>query len=487
MVVRVHANRVATLNSKDKKVGLSDQITAIEGVYAIIPTDANVAVGDLLGATLSMPDIEARPVNGLQITAQGLFAPMEAGAQIGTKDFVSDNDICLAFANRFGEVLTEIELGILKSLLSGDSLSAMSAQDGVSYGTRRNQLAVLRDKAGVKRQSELTTIMAVLLTSLSHKRDKLNVDAQVVLKDVFASSYAPAFRMHLPLLPSGRLMMVVDIGPLDGRPVVFAHSSFYPLLPLPNQVDLLERLNVRVLAPIRPGHFGAPSTQGSWQEVTEKTVEDFVGFLRLFSLTDAPIVGHATGSIVALQVAQFAPNPSRRLILSSPQYLYKDGGHPRGFNYAWSKLCSRYPQLIEPIIKNTVGTFLHPDYFISILRNAYRENGPDLDLIEAHQYQQWYRDLLRAIARHSTIGLGVDFALSGTNWIDLVDRENADFHFVYGAHDVFSRQKAVTPQLLAAGARVSVDPALAQDGNVFSAEHLLQLALDGQNALLAVR
>lgn len=483
----MHTNKVVALDIKDKKAGLIDEITAIEGVYAIMPADTKVPVKELIGATLSIPDTKAHPVSGLQITAQGLFAPMEVGAQIRTKDFVSDDDICLAFANRFGEVLTEIELGILKSLLSGDSLSAMSAQDGVSYGTRRNQLAVLRDKAGVKRQSELTTIMAVLLTSLSHKRDKLNVDAQVVLKDVFASSYAPAFRMHLPLLPSGRLMMVVDIGPLHGRPVVFAHSSFFPLLPLPNQVDLLERLNVRVLSPIRPGHFGAPSTQGSWQEVTEKTVEDFVGFLRLFSLADAPIVGHATGSIVALKVAQFAPNPSRRLILSSPQYLYKDGAHTRGFNYAWSKLCSRYPQLIGPVIKNTVGTFLHPDYFISILRNAYRENEPDLDLIDAHQYQQWYRDLLRAIARHSTIGLGVDFALSGTNWIDLVDRKNGDFHFVYGAQDVFSRQKVVTPRLLAAGARVRVDPALAQDGNVFVAEQLLQLALDEQNALLSAQ
>ncbi|MCZ4271859.1 hypothetical protein [Maritalea porphyrae] len=76
---------------------------------------------------------------------------------------VPDWLIAATFTMEFDATLTNSELQLLKQLLCSKSLREISAEDGVSYETRRNQLKKVLEKSNLNRQVTLLLVMSNLL------------------------------------------------------------------------------------------------------------------------------------------------------------------------------------------------------------------------------------------------------------------------------------------------------------------------------------
>ena len=416
---------------------------------------------------------------GLVLQSDGSFRRIESCEPADARH-ISDTNIAARFESRFGETPTAAELGLLKVLLCGGSLRDASRIDGRSYETKRNQLASLKAKAGLNGQSELLQTIAVLLVEAA-QAPVATASAQMhALQTFMEEHYASGHRLHRMMPPSRRELIVADIGPVTGQPVIFIHSSFYPLLPLPHEAALLDRRNLRVIVPLRPGAFGAPTTPAGKVPSDADYVEDICHVLQIFNLQQAPVIGHGAGAILAVHLANAASDPNRRIVLSSPQYFCSQPQGHTSFSQSWAQFCSRHPNLIAPLIHNTIGRFASPDFFLAVLRKAYRENPDDVALYTRMGENAWFRNLLAMVASNNAVGLITDFAILGTDWPALLRSGNARYAVVYGERDCFSGSHRTNARLAAAGVEPILRPGFGQDGNVFDAELLFDLALQSR-------
>lgn len=152
--------------------------------------------------------------------------------------------------------LSGSELRLLKQLLCGLNLREAATRDRVSHETKRTQYKSLARKLGAHSQNELTgkTLARILLDLTTNQAapasggDRLFVDlAREFMPD------ARTVRLHGA---SGADHRFLDVGPLDGRPVVFVHSQILPDL-RPHDIGFLHERKLRFIFPLRNGAMTA--------------------------------------------------------------------------------------------------------------------------------------------------------------------------------------------------------------------------------------
>lgn len=175
-----------------------------------------------------VPEIKARLPGGrsdqgsagvttLQWSGTGKFFTSKEAATDGRFRGLTLNDIKTVFETRFGSRPTDAEASLLMRLVAGESLPDIAAADGISYGTRRNQLSALREKAGISRQAELVSVVSVLCANLLTSVVGESSGSAKDILELYAAYYGGNLRIHRPILSTGREILVVDCGPLDGR------------------------------------------------------------------------------------------------------------------------------------------------------------------------------------------------------------------------------------------------------------------------------
>lgn len=169
--------------------------------------------------------------------------------------------VCTTMKERAFERPSLAELKLAANLLVGKSIADISANDQVSYETRRNQFKSLSGKMGLSRQQDVVRIlMQDLMLAIA---PTLSVGDDHALLYEFADKFLPVgVRLSILGQREGAAARVIEYGPLSGRPVIILHPMIFPDITKEN-VDFALENNLRILFPLRPGLLTARTNIGN--------------------------------------------------------------------------------------------------------------------------------------------------------------------------------------------------------------------------------
>ena len=142
---------------------------------------------------------------------------------------------------RFAEVmgLSEAETALTAAIVSGASVAEFAEERGRSVGTARNQMKAVLRKLGIGSQSELVSLYAGFVSSLS-----LQASSQT-------REDRPAFG-HVADLPDGTQLNFARYGRAGGRPVILLHGAIEgPFMP-PNVQQAAYAADLEIFVPWMP-------------------------------------------------------------------------------------------------------------------------------------------------------------------------------------------------------------------------------------------
>lgn len=270
-------------------------------------------------------DEKSAALGGLFRDDQGRFYNVDHQVPARAGRFLSDAHLSRIFSAACHDRLTPAELKLVKDLLCGHSLREVSARDGVSYETRRNQLKCVFSKFGVSRQTDLLLRLSAFVVAHQEARaDARGVRAEG-LRSLLAKHWACEQRVYPFTSESGQQLLVAELGPVTGRPVLMIHAAFFCLYPLPSKAHVLNELNIRLIVPLRSGYFGTPLMQEGNRAADALHLDLLAEMISIFRLQDVPVICFATGANYGMALVQRAViDPARMLCVSA------DYAGPRG-------------------------------------------------------------------------------------------------------------------------------------------------------------
>ena len=200
--------------------------------------------------------------------------------------------------------LTAAEARVASKLLEGLPISEAAKMLGVTALTARTHLKSIFAKTGVRRQSELIS----LLTDLS-KFPERTVLASLPLTPM------DAVPRRFVVLPDGRLLFYREYGNPTGAAALYFHVGLGASLVLPEISRAAEKFRVRLIAFERPG-FGQSSPRLDY--TFGSVAEDVEAMLNELDIGSVALFGDGFGGAFAVAATTRLGDRVRRLALSAP-------------------------------------------------------------------------------------------------------------------------------------------------------------------------
>jgi pimeloyl-ACP methyl ester carboxylesterase len=110
---------------------------------------------------------------------------------------------------------------------------------------------------------------------------------------------------------------VVSVGPTGGEPLVLLHGASASASVLRNEIAAYVREGFRVHAPDIPGHAGRsePRTLSYFDDSSGRWLAEVMGAL---GIARASLIGYSLGGLVAIRMAQHAPDRIARAVIVVP-------------------------------------------------------------------------------------------------------------------------------------------------------------------------
>ena len=283
--------------------------------------------------------------------------------------------------------LSNAELRLLMQILCGQTLRDAAETDNVSYETKRSQFKSLASRTGFKTQSEvirmsLMALNAHVLDSISHppahKPNEINSE-----QDFLNLFYPGIFRFHKISISAGRTLRVADAGPINGIPVVFAHSQ---TLPPSNQFqsDWLVKNNIRLLIPFREGFLNKENSTTSIYDHLKHSASELNDTISLFCGGPAHVISNSCGAAYVMELARTNPTVIKRITFSAAAYLGEyNNGLVGSLVSGFKNLANRSSLLLEKIYSRYIRKMSTPVGLRSILRSAYKDSPRDMEIFDS--------------------------------------------------------------------------------------------------------
>lgn len=223
---------------------------------------------------------------------------------------------------------------------------------------------------------------------------------------------------QLLTLPDGRRLGYDEHGPLDGKPLLYFHGTpgSRPEGRLFIEEESAERLNVRVVAPDRPGmglsDFEAGCTMGDWPA-------DVAALADALALERFAVLGYSGGGPYALACALKIPERLTAVgIVSSPAPYdvpgLTDGMDPN--NLGFIELAHQRPRLSRLAHALPMGIMprLAPGRFVAQAMTSLPE--PDRKVLARPEFRQGFVESIVEAQRGGARGERFDTALMAPPW-----------------------------------------------------------------------
>lgn len=282
-----------------------------------------------------------------------------------------------------GAEMTAAEMRLLKQLVCGVDLAEAARADGVSHETKRTQYKSLARKFGARSQGELT------VRTLAHLLINPGVFA---LSDAYANNdlfaaladeFLPHARCHVLQGPDKVRHRFIDLGPGDGRPVVFVHPQILPDF-RPEDIEVLRARELRLIVPLR---HGAMAQGGSALNVSDHLDHACKGIdlaRTHFASAQADLLLCISGAAYGIEYARRHPERVASLAFAgAPAIPAADASNKGRFRSGLMRLATSDGALFSRMIDFLGRRINRPDTLRRLLMNYYRPCPADLAMIES--------------------------------------------------------------------------------------------------------
>ena len=324
--------------------------------------------------------------------------------------------------------LTPSEADILRSVVDGKSLAELAKARERSIETVRTQAKSLLSKAGVRSQLELIRMFAAVSLAAP---DAGPAAAGKAHDNRFKGNSRVRAR-------DGREIPVEVCGPPAGRPVLFMHNLFGgPAMTAAVHAEL-ERHNIRLICPWRPGYLDATRWKGPARRLPEIVANDAVAVMDSYGIERTIAVGHMSGSVHAAAMAALLPDRIAGTIAIAGfvpfldrQQIDQMANWPRLYAYT-----ARYvPTALAVLIRGTVA-LLREDKASVFFDGLFRTSPTDSASIADPELSRLYRGEFDRGMMNGSAGYELDAVLAASDWSQWLRRATGQpIQFVHGATD----------------------------------------------------
>ncbi|WP_086930075.1 alpha/beta fold hydrolase [Agarilytica rhodophyticola] len=298
--------RVENLNRLARKVVSESQFLSLHNNTVVADNQANTKkLLDIIAFALGKekPQSQQRTLklgtgkNSVSIFAVETANKLEGdGATLCTlfvvTNFLLDDSLVTQLYDMYQ--LTPAEAKVALMLTSGDSLTQIADNNGVSQNTVRNQLKSIFAKTNTKRQPELVSLIWSTPTVVADKNLlSTGVHKSISIDDEQYKSLE---------LRDGRALRYFEVGDPLGKPVLYVHEivvwDWWNLVGLDN----IGRLGIKLIVPCRPGFSGSSADPHVSIESWAKDVDELLTHLDLQRFY---LLGHSSGGPYAAGIAHF--------------------------------------------------------------------------------------------------------------------------------------------------------------------------------------
>lgn len=339
--------------------------------------------------------------------------------------------------------LSNAELRVLLQLLSGLTLKEAAKNDGVSYETKRTQFKSLSMRTGFNSQGEvirntLLVLNAHILQGVSQSQEHRSesVDIEQKFLDRY---YNSIFRYHKISTHTGRVIRVLETGPVSGKPVVFAHSQ---TLPPPSQfrrqfgADWLSQNDIRLFIPLRDGMLEEKTYTNSTHDHVTNSTADLVSTIEIFCGGKAKVVAQSSGVAYSVNLAKARPDLISKLTLSASAYLGQyENTLVEKFVKSFFNIAVHNHFILEQVYSKYLNKMGTKNGLLSILQSAYKKSAKDMEvfnfIVSTDQGYSWMRESYE-LSKYSVIN---DVLLGSQNVWEGAEKIKTEVMFLHGKND----------------------------------------------------
>lgn len=307
-----------------------------------------------------------------------------------------------------GATLFASERRLLKQIVCGFNLSDAAMLDGVSHETKRSQFKSLARKLGGGSQTKVAgkVLTSILLGLVSGSRAGPPHDDYF---DDLAREFIPRARTLRLRGRAGRSHRFIDVGPINGRPVVMLHPMILPDF-RSGDIDAFGVHAVRLIVPLRNGAMSTETRELDVPTHLDHACEGIDLAREHFCGEQADILACISGTAYGLEYARRCPERVGSLAFAGatvkPTTARSTAGRLRSGLFTLSmsqwRLYSRLMDFYGRRIRR-------PETLRQLLASVYRPNLADLGVIEAEYGAPFGGERLRKLFTSSVQSIKHDF------------------------------------------------------------------------------
>ncbi len=460
----------ALLIATDEDAGLTiiDCERTGNGYAPLSPMDGETPLWNEVAQQLnSEPD-----ATGAIVLADHLVYVLEPGREDPARIFALSNDYLMATLEDIApdHRFSESELHVVKQVAAGMALSEAAQRDGVSHETRRSQYKSVAAKLGIRTQSEFAAKLLARILSRQGRAARTAAPAPTEEFVELMRRYVPRARTFVHFEPSGHRHRYIEIGPADGRPVIYLHSQVLSGF-TDGDIDILEDLGLRLIIPLRNGKLDSRAEKLDATVHMELSLASVELVRKALALDRIDIFGVNSGTTYALEYSKAWPEHVRSLSLAaapvSAAHMRDIENPARRMRRAVIQLATLDWKIYSKVMDMLQMRLSNPETVRRFILGRYPSNSPDLAVAmaefslpnrgeRARQYvqasieslKQDYFHIARVDWRLLPTGISAAFFHGAVDPINplaavqnmVAELGNVAVHIIPGAGQLFDRQ-----------------------------------------------
>jgi pimeloyl-ACP methyl ester carboxylesterase/DNA-binding CsgD family transcriptional regulator len=432
-------------------IGRCKRILAANAAAApLLPPGGRGSLADLMIDTTALARLEAW-VSGRLTGVPCLFLPCYAGPEeapgcivatqlepfsgeigphilVTTLDLRLDGETVEALCRAFSLSQAEAEVALM--LAHGRSPREIAAIRAVSVNTVRTQIKLAMRKLSAKSIPDLVRILSGFSVSVAVSRNAGIGGLRTLPSD-------PLRRCGRIVLADGRTLEYEDYGARDGRPVLLIHNMLHSPLLTRGAIEAAARRNLRFIAPSRPG-FGqsSPNRFVSGSHVPAAFARDALSLLDALGIGRTLVLGHLSGGVYGIHLANAAPGRVQGLLLASYVPAWSDR-RMRHFpaRQKLFALTSRYAPAMLPFIARAAANHIAAGGEDDLIHALHGSVPADMSALRRADVKEVVVHGFRHTVSQGAQGFVSDCPLVMTDWTAQAMGLAVPTRIVLGAHD----------------------------------------------------
>jgi len=333
--------------------------------------------------------------------------------------------------------LTAAEKRTMFQLIGGEELRNAANRDNVSYETKRTHTKTACVKLGCAGQKDLIRIAMGQLVHLMSVNDTetRQVDPSVEFCETYLHEDLQLVVRHSR---TGIRLRYLVGGPVGGRPAIMVHGMMFPVA-LRGISPHLERHNIRLYVPIRPGYLESRSINGLFQsgDLLDQSLNEIAKVIAEEELAPIALIGSSLGANAALRLAIRYPELFTHLTMLSANLARppaKVDENSASFYQGMQDLKSN--ELLFKLVNLEYRKFYSDAATCRHILRAHFSNSPvDLKVLDGHYSRFPAYEMFASAYKSSIIGITEDFRLAMTGERPDVEKLKMPLAIIHGDQD----------------------------------------------------